>query len=151
MRLTFTCYRSISISISIFTCASYSICRSISIRHFYSIGTNIAGLTNSIKYTDAGGYLKLTTSVRPLSSNDGSPGTEIVELSCADSGRGQKQGYLNNGLWKAFSQEYSDPQGTGLGLSLIHNIVKEAGRNIEVSSSKGVGEFSASLSLGCSL
>ena len=76
--------------------------------------------SNSIKYTDPGGYLKVSLSTH---ATDNGSGRTMVELVCADSGRGMSQEYLENGLWRAFSQENSHASGTGLGLSLVGEII----------------------------
>ena len=99
-------------------------------------------VANSIKYTDAGGYLKISLSVRPQlphPDNGADHAPMMAELVCLDSGRGMTQQYLKYGLWQAFSQEDAHAQGSGLGLSLVHGIVKEIGGKINVQSSKGVG------------
>lgn len=96
-------------------------------------------ITNSMKYTDKGGYVRVALSKRPPSLGDSKSGNEIVQLSVTDNGRGMSQEYLNSGLWKAFSQEDENSQGTGLGLSLVHSIVQEAGGKVEVRSQKGQG------------
>ncbi|KJX94038.1 sensor histidine kinase/response regulator like protein [Zymoseptoria brevis] len=95
--------------------------------------------TNSLKYTDDGGYLKLSLSARPPDEDSVAKGKTVVELLVVDSGRGMSKSFLKFGLWQAFSQEDAQSQGTGLGLSLVHGIVKEMGGAIDVQSSKGVG------------
>jgi len=97
-------------------------------------------VTNSIKYTDEGGYLHVELSVRQQTSSGRIPSDfDIIELVCTDSGRGMGQEYLDHGLWKEFSQEDSHSQGVGLGLSLVHSIVKDSGGNIDVQSKRGRG------------
>lgn len=97
-------------------------------------------VTNSIKYTDEGGFLHVELSVRQQTSLGRMPSDfDVIELVCTDSGRGMSQEYLDYGLWKEFSQEDSHSQGVGLGLSLVHSIVKDSGGNIDVQSKKGRG------------
>lgn len=91
--------------------------------------------SNALKYTDAGGYMKISLSATPTAGSS----MTAVELVCLDSGRGMSQQFLNFGLWEAFSQEDSSSKGIGLGLSLVHGIVKEMGGTIDVQSSLGVG------------
>lgn len=97
---------------------------------------------NSIKYTDTGGYLKMSMSIHPRHARaeyDTENAPMMVELVCLDSGRGMSAQYLKYGLWQAFSQEDEHSQGSGLGLSLVHGIVKEIGGKIDVQSRKGEG------------
>ena len=93
--------------------------------------------TNAIKYTDRGGYFKVRLAMRPISEAQSSMRT--IELTCSDSGRGMSKEYLNCGLWREFQQEENNVQGTGLGLSLVKNLVEDMGGVIRIDSSKGVG------------
>lgn len=97
--------------------------------------------SNALKYTDAGGYMKISLSAATPLNASGTTNSSMtaVELVCLDSGRGMSQQFLNFGLWEAFSQEDSSSKGIGLGLSLVHGIVKEMGGTIDVQSSQGVG------------
>jgi len=104
-------------------------------------------ISNSIKYTDKGGFVKISLTLQKRDPSD-TQGTTMVHLACADSGRGMSQHYLDHGLWKAFSQEDSHSQGTGLGLSLVRDLVRDMRGNIEVQSTKDVGtEIKISLPL----
>lgn len=86
---------------------------------------------NAIKYTDAGGYFKVTLSM--------DKGSSMIKISCTDSGRGMSEEFLKYGLWQAFKQEDSHTPGTGLGLSLVRSLVHEMGGTISLKSAKDVG------------
>jgi len=103
--------------------------------------------SNSIKYTDTGGFLKVTLTSKPPDPAD-AMGKCDIQLICADSGRGMGEHYQKHGLWQAFSQEDSHSSGTGLGLRLVRDIVHELGGTIAIDSAKGVGtEIKISISL----
>ncbi|KAK4999033.1 hypothetical protein LTR66_001841 [Elasticomyces elasticus] len=95
-------------------------------------------LTNALKYTDRGGYVKVKLSVEPCTGGD-SPSYSNVTLTVTDSGRGMSQEFLVNSLFKPFRQEDDHAVGTGLGMNLVHAIVKDMGGKIEVASEKGRG------------
>jgi CheY-like chemotaxis protein len=88
---------------------------------------------NAIKYTDPGGYYKVTLSM------DKGVAPPMVKISCTDSGRGMSEEFLKYGLWQAFKQEDSHTPGTGLGLSLVRSLVHEMGGTISLKSVKDVG------------
>ncbi|KAF7193952.1 Histidine kinase 1, partial [Pseudocercospora fuligena] len=91
--------------------------------------------SNAMKYTESG-FCKCRLSLAgPVA--DGKRFN--VELECSDSGKGMSEEYLQHGLWQAFNQEDSHAQGTGLGLSLVHDLVKDLGGTIDVRSTQGVG------------
>ncbi|KXT15950.1 hypothetical protein AC579_1427 [Pseudocercospora musae] len=91
--------------------------------------------SNAMKYTDRG-FCKCKLSIAgPVADGKRSN----VELECSNSGKGMSEEYLQHGLWQAFNQEDSHAQGTGLGLSLVHDLVKDLGGAIDVRSTKGVG------------
>jgi signal transduction histidine kinase len=48
-------------------------------------------VTNSLKYTDTGGYLKLSLAIRSPDEETTDKGKTLVELTCMDSGRGMSQ------------------------------------------------------------
>ncbi len=103
--------------------------------HYKRIVTNI--LSNAIKYNKENGKIYITC--RELSS-DGD--TAIIQFMCRDTGIGMSEEFMQH-LFDPFSQENETPRseygGTGLGMSIVKNIVGAMGGTIKVESEKGVG------------
>ncbi|KAK5134838.1 hypothetical protein LTR08_006070 [Meristemomyces frigidus] len=92
-------------------------------------------VSNSLKYTNAG-YIRVGLKAESI------PGKRKrfnAVFSVIDSGKGMSREFVENHLFKAFSQEDSLMEGTGLGMSLVAKIVKAMEGKIEVQSEKGVG------------
>ncbi|KAH7155828.1 hypothetical protein B0J13DRAFT_234723 [Dactylonectria estremocensis] len=90
---------------------------------------------NALKYTHRG-VIKVSLDYVPSESSfDG----RLVNLTVADTGVGISDAFLRDDLFKAFSQENSLAPGTGLGLSLVKQIVDQLDGNISVKSQVGVG------------
>ena len=89
-------------------------------------------LSNSIKNTDAGGIIHITL------SND----EESVSISVADNGKGIPKEKLPK-IFDRFEQVEKSLnrsfEGSGIGLSLVHSLVKMHGGSINVRSTLGVG------------
>lgn len=62
-----------------------------------------------------------------------------VVFKVQDTGCGMTKDYLENHLFRPFSQENSLMEGSGLGMSLVAKIVKSMGGKIQVQSEKDVG------------
>ncbi|KAK5093405.1 hypothetical protein LTR70_004765 [Exophiala xenobiotica] len=92
---------------------------------------NIVG--NAIKYCQVGCIEIL------LNMKQTGPSHADVEISVKDTGVGMSQRFLQNHLFKAFSQEDSFTPGAGLGLSITSRIVQGLNGKIRVDSEKGVG------------
>lgn len=92
---------------------------------------NVVG--NAIKYCKTG-YIDVF-----LKSKSINPSEVEIEFSVKDTGIGMSRNFLENHLFKAFSQEDSFTPGTGLGLSITSQIVKHMEGKINVDSEKGVG------------
>nr|POE64817.1 hybrid signal transduction histidine kinase b [Quercus suber] len=92
-------------------------------------------VSNALKYTEAG-YVSITLRAEDL-PNDPTRFNAVLEV--RDSGRGMSQEYLQNSAFRAFSQEDSFVEGTGLGLNLVANILKQLGGKIDIQSEKNVG------------
>lgn len=101
-------------------------------------------VSNALKYTDQG-HIRISLSAkRDPKSRQGL----TVLLRVSDSGRGMSKEFLERDLFRAFSQEDSFVEGTGLGLNLVAKIVKALDGQIEVQSEKDVGTcFSVTLAV----
>ena len=92
-------------------------------------------LTNAVKYTDAGGHVSLSITVAPALS----PGSRRITFVVSDDGIGMSREYLEH-LFEPFVMEgRSSFQGTGLGMSIVKNIVSAAGGDIHVETEEGRG------------
>jgi CheY-like chemotaxis protein len=60
-------------------------------------------------------------------------------LTVSDTGIGMSPEFLQERLFKSFAQEDTFATGTGLGMSLVAELIKEFGGEIEVTSKKGYG------------
>ncbi|RGP80815.1 nik-1 os-1p [Fusarium longipes] len=93
---------------------------------------------NALKYTQQG-TITVSLSQKPLSSNDPESNRRVVRISVIDTGQGISPDFLQNDLFKPFSQENHLSHGTGLGLSLVKKIVASMGGNISIESKVNVG------------
>ncbi|TKA78586.1 hypothetical protein B0A55_03872 [Friedmanniomyces simplex] len=92
-------------------------------------------VSNAMKYTSEG-YIHISLAAEPI------PGKRKrfnAIFTIQDSGRGMSRDFLANQLFRAFSQEDSLVEGTGLGMNLVAKIVKAMGGKIDVQSEKGGG------------
>lgn len=92
-------------------------------------------VSNALKYTTAG-FITVSLKAEPI------PGKRRrfnAVLSVSDTGRGMSKDFLENHLFRAFSQEDTLVEGTGLGMSLVAKIIRAMGGKIEVQSEKGIG------------
>ncbi|KAI8627077.1 hypothetical protein F5Y19DRAFT_444299 [Xylariaceae sp. FL1651] len=92
---------------------------------------NVVG--NAIKYCKAG-CIEISLRASRITSS----GID-VQFAVRDTGIGMSKDFLENHLFKAFSQEDSFTPGTGLGLSITSQIVSNLHGKIRVDSEKGVG------------
>ena len=99
---------------------------------FRRIVMNLFG--NSLKFTRAG-FIRVH--LRQQSSDV--PGVGKVLLTVSDSGKGISEEYLRNQLFTPFAQEDHFAPGTGLGLSLVRQVVTGLGGEIDVASKVGCG------------
>lgn len=92
---------------------------------------------NSLKYTHEG-IIKVSltqeTSLKKCRAKQ-----RVVKITVADTGIGISEDFLRNDLFKPFSQEDSLAPGTGLGLSLVKQIVSSLGGTISIQSKIKVG------------
>ena len=96
---------------------------------------NIVG--NSLKYTKEGTItISLTQQVTAVRRRRPE---QVVSFVVKDTGKGISQEYLQRGIFKPFSQENDLSPGTGIGLSLVKQIVKQFRGQISIESQVGVG------------
>ena len=104
-------------------------------------------LSNSIKYTPAGGSINMRITERP-----GAPaGYANYEFHIKDNGIGMSEDFVSH-IFEPFERERSSTisgiQGTGLGMAITKNIIDMMNGTIEVKSEPGVGtEFLVSFPL----
>ena len=92
---------------------------------------------NSLKYTDKG-LIKVSLAQKiPRAASRRN--TRQVLITVADTGIGMSQDYLQNQLFRPFAQENSLSPGTGLGLSLVRQLVSQMKGKISVDSRVGIG------------
>ncbi|NCB92431.1 MAG: PAS domain S-box protein [Clostridia bacterium] len=95
-------------------------------------------LSNAVKFTRSSGIVRME--IWNL-SREGMISHNCIKIS--DTGIGMSEGFIQNGLYKPFSQERSKVStqyaGSGLGLSIVHSLVEMMGGRMEVESQKGVG------------
>ena len=103
----------------------------ISVGAWKRLCTNI--VNNALKYTSSG-HVKVSLDV-PESERE----EKSAVLTVSDTGVGMSQEFLQESLFKSFSQENPLATGTGLGMSLVAELIKEFGGQIEVTSKKGEG------------
>jgi signal transduction histidine kinase/CheY-like chemotaxis protein len=89
--------------------------------------------SNALKYTDSGYVNVELKMVRP---DDGS---RYITFSVADTGIGMSREFAKYHMFTAFKQENNLSPGTGLGLSLVKNIVDSLGGKITVQSRQHEG------------
>jgi signal transduction histidine kinase/ligand-binding sensor domain-containing protein/DNA-binding response OmpR family regulator len=107
-----------------------------------TIVTNL--ISNAIKYTDEGGtvsvHLSLVFSAEDEEALSDLPEKQFIEISVKDSGKGISQ----NNIEKVFTRFFrvdskNESSGTGIGLSLVRDLVKLHNGNIYVISKPGKG------------
>lgn len=96
---------------------------------------NIFG--NSLKFTQHG-FVWISLRQIDLQSRDGVERSKVV-ITISDSGQGITEDFLRNDLFKPFTQEDRLAPGTGLGMSLVHNISRSLGGSLAITSQLGRG------------
>ena len=95
-------------------------------------------LSNSIKYTPAGGSVMVNVDELPCNE----PGYMIDRIKVSDTGIGMSQEYLTK-IFEAFTREQNTTKskisGTGLGMSIVKKYVDLLGGTIDVKSELGKG------------
>ena len=94
--------------------------------------------SNAIKYNKPGG--SITTRLREVSRT---ADTAAYAFTIRDTGIGMTQDFIDNHLFEAFSQEdnaaRSQYGGTGLGMSIVNQLVQKMNGTITVESTVGEG------------
>ena len=95
-------------------------------------------LSNAIKYTQVGGQIRLTVT----EEDKHSPNIASFVFEIADNGMGMSKKFLQH-VFEPFSRaesvEGSEIQGTGLGMTITHNLVQLMGGTIDIDSTEGMG------------
>ena len=95
-------------------------------------------LSNAVKYNKPGGMVD--TYMEEISSDDT---TAVYEFRISDTGIGMSEEFVKNKLFRPFNQEENGARtqyrGTGLGMSIVKNLIEQMHGNIEVKSSPGIG------------
>ena len=104
--------------------------------HIQQVFVNILG--NAVKYTPPGGMISLNFAEKASDR----PGMGFYEFVFGDSGIGMAPEYLEH-IFEPFSREDETKdnhvQGSGLGLSIVYNIIRMMGGDIQVESERGKG------------
>ncbi|KAE8370276.1 hypothetical protein BDV27DRAFT_78715 [Aspergillus caelatus] len=87
---------------------------------------------NALKYTRTG-YIRLLMKQETLTI-DGKDPRPAVHITISDSGRGMSKDFLRNHLYSAFLQEDTTSPGLGVGLHLVHQIVRSLDGQIKFTS-----------------
>ncbi|KAK2779390.1 sensor histidine kinase response [Colletotrichum kahawae] len=87
-------------------------------------------LGNSLKSTSSG-FVNISVEQSAAKGDNAAKGGH-VEIAVTDSGKGISEDYLQNHLFTPFAQEDNLSAGTGLGLSLVHQIVLNLGGSIHL-------------------
>lgn len=96
---------------------------------------NIFG--NSLKFTQEG-FVWISLRQVELPGRDRAHRSKVV-ITISDSGKGISEDFLRNDLFKPFTQEDHLAPGTGLGMSLVHNISRTLGGTLAITSQLGRG------------
>ncbi|KAK4501312.1 hypothetical protein PRZ48_007120 [Zasmidium cellare] len=92
-------------------------------------------VSNALKYT-SNGHIRVSLKAHAIPDKRK---RFNVTFTVSDTGRGMSRDFLENHLFRAFAQEDSLVEGTGLGMNLVAKIVKSLDGRIEVQSERGIG------------
>lgn len=100
-------------------------------------------LENAINYSPQGGTITIAVQVAEIPDSTESRTNKQVEFSVADEGPGIPEAEQEN-IWERFykverARTRKETNGSGLGLSIVRNIVKKHGGEVEVESTPGEG------------
>ena len=103
------------------------------------IVVNIVG--NAVKYTQEGGSIRLSLFQHPGPGGEGG-GQVLTGFECRDNGMGMSQAFLQR-IFLPFERvrnnQVNKIEGTGLGMSIVKNLVDQMGGSITVESREGEG------------
>lgn len=85
-------------------------------------------VSNALKYTDSG-YVQIS-----MHQKQRTPRNSEAILTITDSGKGMSQAFVNEDLFRDFTQEDTTVDGVGLGMSVVGQIVNAMQGSIEVTS-----------------
>ncbi|MDD2972920.1 MAG: ATP-binding protein, partial [Lachnospiraceae bacterium] len=95
-------------------------------------------LSNAVKFTPENGMIKM--SIQAAESCDGQG---AVKITIADTGIGMTKEFIENSLYKPYSQEHNKMTnkyaGSGLGLAIVKNLVELMNGTLTVKSEEGKG------------
>ena len=94
--------------------------------------------SNAMKYTD-NGFVKVSLMIEDEPSSRGGRKHSNLFLKVTDSGRGISKDFLRHRLYTPFAQEDSLVSGTGLGVSIVRQIVHDLGGDMHYTSEQGSG------------
>ncbi|KAH7369618.1 hypothetical protein BKA65DRAFT_2440 [Rhexocercosporidium sp. MPI-PUGE-AT-0058] len=101
---------------------------------------NIFG--NALKYTTAG-FIKIKLEAHPIAhepgSKSGAGDRTMVTLTISDSGKGMSKDFMEKKMFMPFSQEDVTAPGTGLGMSIVKQIVDLSGGKMDIKSDQKTG------------
>lgn len=92
---------------------------------------------NALKYTRSG-FIKVSLTQASVQTSSAKRKDQVI-ITVTDTGIGMSHNYLDNHLFRPFSQENSLSTGTGLGLSIVKRIVSQLRGRISVKSQPGIG------------
>lgn len=108
-----------------------------SVMHFRRILLNL--LSNAIKYSKENGHVQ--TIVSEIDGN--SENSTVLEIKVQDDGIGMSRDFIENDLYKPFTQEHKTARtkykGTGLGMAIVHELIDAMQGTIQVDSVLGKG------------
>ena len=95
-------------------------------------------VSNSMKFTPRGGTIRMTIEQLNIDKVKGQEGTMDCKFILSDTGLGMSKEFLENSIFKPFSQERnavtSEYARTGLGLAIVKNLIDLMNGHIEVES-----------------
>ena len=97
--------------------------------------TNLFG--NALKYTEAG-FVRVSLSAAPILSR---PKHFVATLEIQDSGIGMSNDYIQHRLYTPFAQVNPMSAGTGLGMSIVRQLINDLDGSIDIESEVGYGTW----------